>query len=169
MPHGLHHVDHAKLPLAEAQDAIRRCLDVFRERLPGFDPKQAVFNFPYNSSSPALEQWLPSVVRAFRTEGDAINPLPHLASGRLGSVSFGPGCCDEHLDSLVNGLLSRPSGWLVYNTHGLDDEGWGPVRSAYLERLLARLVALPAVRVWPAARALAEADAYEPSPRHATR
>ena len=76
-PHGYNHTDKSKMPLAEAQDLIRRCLDVFGERLAGFDPKQAIFNFPYNASTPELEAWLPTVVRAFRTgPGPAINPLP---------------------------------------------------------------------------------------------
>jgi hypothetical protein len=43
----------------------------------------------------------------------------------------------------------------VFNTHGLDDEGWGPVRATYLERLLERLLALPTVEILPAGRALA--------------
>jgi len=50
-PHGYNHTDKSKLPLAEAQDLIRRCLDVFGERLAGFRPSQAIFNFPYNAST----------------------------------------------------------------------------------------------------------------------
>ena len=66
-PHGYNHTDKSKIPLAEAQGLIRRCLDVFGDRLAGFNPKAAIFNFPYNASTPELEEWLPTVVRAFRT------------------------------------------------------------------------------------------------------
>jgi peptidoglycan/xylan/chitin deacetylase (PgdA/CDA1 family) len=157
MPHGYNHTDKAKLPLAEAQGLILHCLDIFADRLDGFEAKQAVFNFPYNSSTPQLEAWLPSVVKAFRSRGPMINPLPHPGMVHLGTGGYGPDNCEAHLDRQVEDLLSRPSGWLVYNTHGLDEEGWGPIGSTYLERLLARLVEVPTVKVMPAGRVLAGA------------
>ena len=43
--------------------------ELFAEKLEGFEAKKAVFNVPYNQSTPELEEWLPSVVRAFRTGG----------------------------------------------------------------------------------------------------
>jgi peptidoglycan/xylan/chitin deacetylase (PgdA/CDA1 family) len=157
MPHGYNHTDKAKLPLAEAQGLILHCLDIFADRLDGFEAKQAVFNFPYNSSTPQLEAWLPSVVKAFRSRGPMINPLPHPGMVHLGTGGYGPDNCEAHLDRQIEDLLSRPSGWLVYNTHGLDEEGWGPIGSTYLERLLARLVEVPTVKVMPAGRVLAGA------------
>jgi peptidoglycan/xylan/chitin deacetylase (PgdA/CDA1 family) len=157
MPHGYNHTNKAEVPLPEAQGLILRCLDIFADRLDGFEAKQAVFNFPYNSSTPQLEAWLPSVVKAFRSHGPMINPLPHPGMVRLGTGGYGPDNCEAHLDRQIEDLLSRPSGWLVYNTHGLDDEGWGPIGSTYLERLLARLVEVPTVKVMPAGRVLAGA------------
>jgi len=159
MPHGYRHANKGELPLAEAQDLITRCLEVFRQRLDGFDPRRAVFNFPYNSSTPELEAWLPSVVRAFRSRGQMINPLPHPGQVRLGTGGYGPDNCEAHLDATIEELLARPSGWLVYNTHGLDDEGWGPISADYLDRLLARLVRMQSVRLLPGARALLSAAA----------
>jgi len=155
MPHGLHHEDYTQMTLADAQASIRRCLATFAEKLAGFDVRRAVFNFPYNASTPELETWLPSVVRAFRTAGDGINPLPHPALTRLTCTAFGPGNCEAHLDAWINKLLARPEGWLIYNTHALDEEGWGPLSTAYLERLLPRLLAIPSVRIVPAGKALA--------------
>ena len=156
MPHGYRHADKSRMPLAEAQDLVRRCLDVFSAELRGFDPHRAVFNFPYNASSPELEGWMPSVVRAFRTEGPAgpIMPLPHPGLVRLDTTSAGPGNAEAAVDRWIAELLSRPSGWLLFCLHGLDDEGWGPIRAVYLERLLDRLVQIPTVRILPAARAL---------------
>ena len=90
MPHGYRHANKAQLPLSEAQDLVTRCLAIFSEQLANFDPKQAVFNFPYNDATPELEAWLPSVVRAFRAHGAMINPLPYPGMVRLGTGGFGP-------------------------------------------------------------------------------
>ena len=73
---------------------------------------------------------------------------------RLTCVSHGPDPIDSDLERRVDELLAGPSGWLIYNTHGLDGEGWGPLSSEGLTRLLARLVAIPSVRILPAGRAL---------------
>ena len=160
MPHGYRHADKSRMPLAEAQDLVRRCLGVFARELKGFEPKRAVFNIPYLATTPELEAWLPSVVRAFRpAAADPILPLPSRGLVRLGSTSFGPGNAEAAVDRWIAELLSRPSGWLLFCLHGLDDEGWGPIRSSYLERLLDRLVATPGVQVVPAGKALAAADA----------
>ena len=71
MPHGYRHENLQKVSFDKGKDLIRRCLDVFVEKLDGFDPRQAIFNFPYNASTPELERWLPTQVRAFRTGGGA--------------------------------------------------------------------------------------------------
>ena len=66
MPHGYRHENLQGVSFQAGKDLIRRCLDTFRAKLDSFDPKQAIFNFPYNASTPELDQWLPSQVRAFR-------------------------------------------------------------------------------------------------------
>jgi len=154
MPHGYRHENLKALPLEQAQDLIRKCLDRFTEELAGFDPRQAVFNFPYNASTPELERWLPTQVRAFRTSGEAINPPPHQGQVKLTCISYGPGNCEAAIDRELEKLLARDSGWLIFNTHGLDSEGWGPMRATYLERLLERLTAIDTVEVLPAGQAL---------------
>jgi len=150
MPHGFSHLNKAQLPLPEAQASILRCLDVFDRELAGFDRKNAVFNFPYNATSPELEAWLATVVRACRGGwlAHGINPLPTGATRVVRTHGFGPGDCGEDLTRCVEALLQRESGWLVYNTHGLDGEGWGPLDSDFLRRLLERLQSVPSVRVW---------------------
>ena len=156
MPHGYRHANKRSIPFAEARDMILRCLDVFDQELKGFDRKQAIFNFPYNASTPELEKWLPTQVRAFRTGGGAINPLPHRGQARLTCTSFGPGNCERAIDREIERLLAMDSGWLIFNTHGLDDEGWGPIRASYLERLFERLLAIESVEILPAGKALAK-------------
>jgi len=154
MPHGYKHANKQRLPFAEAKDLIGRCLDIFSKELKGFDPQEAIFSFPYNASTPELEAWLPTVVRAFRTGGPGLNPLPHAGQTKLTCTAFGPDNCERHLDEQIELLLAQPDGWLIYNTHGLDDEGWGPIGSVYLERLLERLTHIQTVQVLPMGQAL---------------
>jgi hypothetical protein len=48
---------------------------------------------------------------------------------------------------------------MVYNLHGLDEEGWGPVSPGYLEKLLGKLREIDSVRILPTARTLMQAKA----------
>ena len=75
-PHGYRHANKAELPFEEGCELILRCLEIFSREVAGFRSEETIFAFPYNSSTPELEAWLPGVVRAFRTSGPAINPLP---------------------------------------------------------------------------------------------
>jgi len=133
MPHGYMHANKAELPFEESKRLIAACLEEFANKLDEFDATRAVFAFPYNASTPKLEGWLPEVVRAFRTAGDPIMPLPQPGQTKICCAAFGPEPCDEHLERLVDDLLARPTGWLCYNAHGLGDEGWGPLSATTLE------------------------------------
>ncbi len=157
MPHGCRHLDKSALPFEEAKQLIERCLAIFAEKMEGFDSHRAVFNFPYNRSTAELEAWLPTVVRAYRTAGGPINPLPRRGMTCVRTAGHGPGDCSEDIDRWIGRLLQQPEGWLVYNTHGLDGEGWGPITSDFLERLLGRLMEMEGVEVMPTAAALARA------------
>jgi len=158
MPHGLIHHNLANMPLADAQRSIIRCLDVFEQELEGFRRKESVYNFAYNASTPEIEAWLPGIVKAFRTGGDGINPLPYRSLVRLTTSAYGPDNCEKHLDEQIDRLLAQPNGWLIYNTHGLDEEGWGPIRAVYLEKLLEKLSHLEDVAILPVGRALSTVD-----------
>ncbi len=154
MPHSYKHANLRQVPLAEAKGLILRCLDVFSGELKDFDPKKSVYNFAYNASTPELEAWMPTQVRAFRTGGGAINPAPNKQQGKLTCTSFGQGNCEQAIDREIETLLARDTGWLIFNTHGLDQEGWGPIRATYLDRLLDKLSAIESVDIRPAGRAL---------------
>ena len=156
MPHSYKHANLRQLPFEEAKGLVLRCLDVFSKELKDFEPKKAIYNFAYNASTPELEEWLPTQVRAFRTGGGAINPLPHKGQVKLTCTSFGPGNCEHAIDREIEKLLARETGWLIFNTHGLDEEGWGPIRATYLDSLLGRLAAIGSVDVLPAAMALSK-------------
>jgi hypothetical protein len=154
MMHGYKHANKQEIPFQEGKELILRCIDVFSKELKGFDPRKSVFNFPFNASTPELEEWLPTQVLAFRTGGPAINAVPHKGQAKLTCTSSGPENIDDHLKGEVDKLLAAPSGWLIYNTHGLDDESWGPISSKCLDRLLERLVSIDSVAVVPAGMAL---------------
>jgi peptidoglycan/xylan/chitin deacetylase (PgdA/CDA1 family) len=141
MPHGYRHANKAEIPLAEAQRLIERCLEVFESELDGFEASESSFAFPYNRSGPSIEAWLGGRVRAFRTGGAPVMPLPRPGQQRVTCAGFGPDRCDEHVVQTVDSFLDGEPGWLCYNLHGLDDEGWGPVGASTLDELLERLVA----------------------------
>jgi peptidoglycan/xylan/chitin deacetylase (PgdA/CDA1 family) len=154
MPHGYKHANLREIPLEQAQELVNKCLDVFSKELKDFRAEESVFNFPFNASTPELENWLRSRVRAIRTSGEAVNPLPRKDLFRIGCISFGPDNIDNHLEKTISGFLEGPPGWLVYNTHGLDDEGWGPISSHFLDELLDRLTGTENVEILPVIPAL---------------
>ncbi|MGC9395356.1 MAG: polysaccharide deacetylase family protein [Anaerolineae bacterium] len=146
-PHGYDHSNLAEMPLAQAQENILRCLEVFQHSLDAFDAHRTVFNFPYNVSTPELDAWLPQVVRAFRISGEMTMPLPTRHTTRLTSPASED--AEAMLDRCLEALLAQPEGWLLYTAHSLDGEGWGPLRSTYLKNLLARLLQRDDVRILP--------------------
>lgn len=158
MPHGVRHANKKQMPFEEAKSLITRCLDIFDAELRGFDRRRAIFNYPYNATTPELESWLATVVRASRGGGAdyGINPIPTRETTVIRTSGFGPGNCEAHLDGCIAELLRRERGWLVYNPHGLDGEGWGPMDAAYLRKLLARLKAIPSVKIWSVGQTFSE-------------
>jgi peptidoglycan/xylan/chitin deacetylase (PgdA/CDA1 family) len=154
MPHSYDHQNLTEMPLEQAKDSILKCLDVFNEELDGFDAKKSVYNFAYNASSPEIEEWLGTQVMAFRTGGPALNPLPYPGQKKLTCISHGPENIDQHLGDTINEFLAGPFGWFIYNTHGLDDEGWGPVSSVFLDELLDKLLEIRTLEILPEGKVL---------------
>jgi peptidoglycan/xylan/chitin deacetylase (PgdA/CDA1 family) len=152
MPHSWDHSHIAKIPLDEAKADIERCLKYFEENLEGYKNSAAVYNFAYNESTPELEKFALTKVRAIRTQGNtALNPIPSSPEPiRLGCWSFGPENADNWVEEQVSSFLSGPGGWLVLNLHGLDNEGWGPVTSGYLDDLLKRMSEVEHLEILPA-------------------
>jgi peptidoglycan/xylan/chitin deacetylase (PgdA/CDA1 family) len=162
MPHGYKHALLPDLPLKEGQFLLRHCFDIFVRELEGFQMSQAIFHFPYNSATPELEDWLLPRVRAYRTSGGGYQPLPREGQRNITCGYFGPGSCEDDLQKQIANLLARDSGWLVYNLHGLDDEGWGPVRATYLEDLLTSLTRIPSLAILPPGAAMDLMDSLRP-------
>ena len=161
MPHSWQHLNLARQPIKKAKKLVDRCLDYFEEHLEGYDPAYAVFNFPFNASTDEIEAHTLTRVRALRTfvrggRRDAINPIPTTtAPMKLTCRSMGPDNIDGWVEERVNAFLANPEGgWLILNVHGLDDEGWGPMSTAYLKQLLARLVKVDYLEILPAGEVL---------------
>jgi len=154
MPHSYDHQNLTEMSFEEAKGSVLKCLELFNTELIGFNAKESVYNFAYNASSPEIEEWLGTQVRAFRTGGPAVNTLPFPGQKKLTCISHGPENIDQHLGETIDQFLEGPRGWLIYNTHGLDDEGWGPVSSVFLDELLNRLSAIKTVEILPAGKAL---------------
>lgn len=152
MAHTYDHVNLTSIPFDEAKSLIVKCAEVFESRLIGFRASNSVYNFAYNASSPELDTFALTKFLVVRTQGDSpVNPIPtKRAPVRIGCYSHGPESCDQYLDEELNKFLAGPGGWFVFNTHGLDTEGWGPISAAYLRSTLAKLVKLKHVEVLPA-------------------
>jgi len=149
MPHSWKHLNLAKQPFEEAQAWITKCLAYFQENLEGYRNEEAVFNFPFNASTPELEAYTLSKVLALRA-----HEIPQSASEakntfRQGCRSHGPGNIDDWIENQINTFLASKGGWLILNVHGLDHEGWGPMSSTYLKKLMHRLVKIETLELAP--------------------
>jgi peptidoglycan/xylan/chitin deacetylase (PgdA/CDA1 family) len=158
MPHSWDHSHIVRIPPEQAKEDIVKCLQYFKENLEGFDASKAVYNFAYNESIQELDQFTLTKVRAVRTQGDRpLNPIPSDSEPlRLGCWSFGPDNADKWVEQQVNEFIAGKGGWMILNLHGLDEEGWGPVTSTYLDDLLKRISKISYLDILPAGMVLAQ-------------
>lgn len=156
MPHTWEHLKLTEVPIDLAKKNIAKCLDYFEKHLEGYKPDNAVYNFAYSASTPELEEFAMQRVKAARTGGGLVlkdtplNKIPTTPGKvKLGCWASGPANCDDYLESEVNKFLVGPSGWLIINLHGLDDEGWGPVSTKCYVNLLKRLIDIKFLKIMP--------------------
>jgi len=161
MPHTWEHLNLTKIPLNKAKDNIDKCLAYFEENLDGYKNEEAVFNYAFCASNTEIEEYTLSKVLAARTggwlfmDGKMTNEIPVSKDPvKLGCWVKGPGFADEYLESEINSFLEGPGGWLIFNLHGFDNEGWGPVRTSYFDQLLKRLVEVDYLDIKPAGQIL---------------
>ena len=156
MPHSWKHLNLARQSEKKARKLIDKCLDYFEEHLEGYTNEGAVFNFPFNSSTPELDAYLLTRVKAVRTfTQETYNPFPSSETPLvLACRSKGPSNIDTWVDEQVNSFLDSKGGWLILNLHGLDGEGWGPISSAYLKKLLKRLEGRDGLALMPTGEVL---------------
>lgn len=156
MPHTWEHLRLPEIALGKAKENIEKCLNYFEENLVGYSSEGAVYNFAYNASTPELEDFVMSKVSAIRTGGwlvlkdTMVNAFPVKELPlRLGCWGHGPDFCDDYVEQEINTFLAGAGGWLILNLHGLDEEGWGPVSTTYLDSLLKRLTKIDSLTVQP--------------------
>lgn len=152
MAHTYNHVNLTERPLEESKELITRCADYFAAHLEGFRAADSVYSFAYNASNGALDEYALTKFLAVRTRGETpVNPIPRQRRGvRIGCWSHGPENCDAAVEASLSRFLASEGGWFVFNTHGLDKEGWGPMSAKYLTSLLGRLTRMEQVEVLPA-------------------
>ena len=155
MPHGWNHTNLTKVPFKQATELIDKSLEYFQQNLSGFELEKAVFNFPFNASNNELENYVLHKARALRTiENGPLNSFPSDKSARLGCDSRGPENADNWLEQQVTDFLKSIGGWLILNLHGLDGEGWGPISSEYLDKLLKQITKHKFLEILPAGFAI---------------
>ena len=149
MPHSWKHLNLARQPFQEAKEWIELCLEYFAINLEGYNNEEAVFNFPFNSSTPQLEEFVLSKVLALRSYESKVSEGEKSNMFRKGCRTMGPNNIDSWVRKQINNFLRSNGGWLILNVHGLDNEGWGPISSTYLEKLLQRLVKIDTLEILP--------------------
>jgi peptidoglycan/xylan/chitin deacetylase (PgdA/CDA1 family) len=159
MPHSWKHLNLAKQTSRKAKKLILKCLDYFEENLQGYRNEEAVFNFPFNASTPELEDFLLKRVLAVRSRmryrEHYLEPIPSTETAHyLVCSANGPDNIDDWVEKTVQDFLSSDGGWLILNVHGLDNEGWGPMTADYLDDLLGRMAKVPGMEVLPVGEAM---------------
>lgn len=165
MPHTWEHLNLTEIPIEKAKENIVKCLDYFEEHLSEYTSEGAVYNFAYNASTTELEDFAMSKVAAVRTGGwlvlknSKVNAFPVAELPlRLGCWGHGPDFCDDYVEMEINEFLSGKGGWLILNLHGLDEEGWGPVSTSYLDNLLKRLIKIDYLTIQPTGEIIKQMD-----------
>lgn len=140
-PHGLDHSDLSAIPFEQATAKIDECFSRFGDQLEGFDPSATPYHLTYNRSTADVDRYLLERVRAIRTcgDGEPTDGLSHegdLSRRTFGCTWHGPDYCDDHLLASLQHAEGSASPLFLYMMHGLDGEGWGPIRESGLQKAL---------------------------------
>lgn len=147
-PHGLRHTNLTTVPMSQVADEVDRCLAAFSEKLDGFDARESVWHYAYNSNTAETDAYLLKHVRAVRGEGDGFLDAAALASGAWHSRTFGPGDPTDDLLAHLDLCRTRRPPAFIYSLHGLDGVAWGAIPSSSLERVLETLRSDPVFEYW---------------------
>ena len=135
-PHGVAHVKLSELPHEQAVGELQQCLDLFAEKLDGFDAKKSIYCFAYNCSTPRLDAWLRPRVRAYRHGGSGMLTERDLTTGNWHSDAIGPHDPGPELLALLERVRRRRPTAFLFTLHGIDGEAWGAIALDTLRRAL---------------------------------
>lgn len=148
-PHGQTHAKLTDLAPAAAIDLVQRCLDSFTENLRGFDAKEALYAFTYNTPTRETIDYLLPRVRALRIGGDPLLSDSDLASRVWRSQTDGPhDPYPDFVKQFDRARRKRPPAFF-YCLHGLDGEMWGATSSDNLRRILDAITTTEGFEYWP--------------------
>lgn len=148
-PHGHTHANLQSMPYPDAIAELARCLQIFSEQLVNFEPARSLYCFAYNASTPALCDWLLERVGAVRTGGSGFLRHEEVDARIWPSRAFGPdGPGTDLMDVLTRARHERPAA-VVYCLHGLEGQGWGPIKRDHLRRALETIISDDALEYWP--------------------
>lgn len=141
-PHGYDHEDLTTIPFSDAKIKIDKCLEYFERNLRGFDAKNSIYHFAYNRSTPAINSYLLKKVKAIRATGfkgeigTGMNMSEDIENRIFNCSWHGPDYCDDHLLNTLKIAEKEQPILFMYMLHGLDEEGWGPIRETGLVNAL---------------------------------
>jgi hypothetical protein len=159
-PHGQTHVKLTEIPVEQAIESVRQCLESFTQNLAGFDAKRALYAFTYNTPTMETIAWLLERVRAVRIGGDPLLRDADLASRIWRSQTDGPHDPFENCMGYINRARTERPTALFYCFHGLDGEYWGATSSDNLRRVLDIITSDPAFTYWDLSSAPAPASPH---------
>jgi peptidoglycan/xylan/chitin deacetylase (PgdA/CDA1 family) len=152
LPHGYTHAKLPDLPHEQAVGELERCLDTFAEKLHGFDARNSVYCYAYNSGTKRLNQWLLPRVKALRQGGTGMLSSEELASGVWHSDAYGPDDPGDHLIGLLDRARKAKPDAFLFSLHGIDGEAWGAIALATLRRVLETIQNDPEFEYWQVGR-----------------
>lgn len=147
-PHGYEHNNFTQMPYDQAISEIEKSIEIFSNYLYGFSMKDMIYTLPFNASNKALEEYFYTNNIRFRTHGSYINNLP--TKNTLKLTTNGGQNAEELFDIYLSELYKVKEGWLFYNVHGLDGEGFGPMRASFVEEKLKEILDRDDIELLPA-------------------
>jgi peptidoglycan/xylan/chitin deacetylase (PgdA/CDA1 family) len=147
-PHGYTHARMPELSFEEGLAEIEKCLEVFSEKLAGFDAGKCVYHFTYNLDTAELTRWLLPRVAAVRNAGDGFLSDAQIASRVWGAISYGPDDPYEFLRSQLQLCRERRPAAYIFNLHGIDGEAWGATSLDHLQRIIELILGDDALEYW---------------------
>jgi len=138
-PHGLDHSNFSEKTEDQAREDVLECIKIYRSELEGFDPNRSFWHYPFNTDLPSVNPWILEHFAGIRSGGTGMNTESDLNSRILRVTTFGPGDCGSHLRETIDQAERIKPKLLFYCMHGVDGQGWGPIKLTDLSEAIKRI------------------------------